>query len=76
MFYFVHESEYFEQSKETDMNGRKNDSSLWQVVFLVLAVLLCFSILPAQAASLPMVDVPDDHVNLVSENGCSVTNMA
>lgn len=31
------------------MNGRKQDSVLWQVILIVAAMVLCFSVLSAKA---------------------------
>jgi Ca-activated chloride channel family protein len=65
------------------MNGRKVNSGIWQVVLLAAAMLLCFSVLPAQAAglltpadgSLPPLEIRDHHVSVVIEDGYAVTTV-
>jgi Ca-activated chloride channel family protein len=65
------------------MNGRNQDSGIWQAILLIAAMLLCFSVLPAQAAgllspkdgSLPPLEIRDHHVGVVIEDGYAVTTV-
>ena len=65
------------------MNGRNQDSGLWQAILIGAAMLLCFSVLPAQAAglltpadgSLPPLEIRDHHVSVVIEDGYAVTTV-
>jgi Ca-activated chloride channel family protein len=65
------------------MNGRNQDSGIWQAIFLGAAMLLCVSVLPAQAAglltpadgSMPPLEIRDHHVSVVIEDGYAVTTV-
>jgi len=65
------------------MNGRNQDSNLWQAILLIAAMLLCLTMLPAQAAglltpadgSVPPLEIRDHHVSVVIEDGYAVTTV-
>lgn len=65
------------------MNGRNSDSGFWQIIAFAAAVLLCFYVLPSNAAglltpadgSLPPLELRDHHVKVVVEDGYVVTTV-